>query len=695
MPLDTSQSTSIADRIANGNQDTIDNIASKIERYSLLYDGETARNKILEAVEGVDADGIDTLLDAADLTDEYDAKNLAEDDADDTTLWSRDEFTPDTATGSKLELRSGDLGPRIVQIHGQPDPMNEDEESIQEVANFAISIESVLRDEQNRLKYDVKIRSVRGEEVETQIESAALSDLRKFRQQVVDLGKSFVFSGGTPDLNELKKFVTAQAAPDRFAVSVLGIHDDEFVTPDGAITKNGVPDDPEHRYTPPGSDGPPNIAKEMTLDVEEETDEQQVREFVSNVWRLRPDEEIIPAIGFVLCSGDTPRIRDVEKEIATLAITGETGSGKSKTGRILMRALGHNGNPGGAEDSAHAKVARLAGANCIPAWLDEYKPSDMTKYKHNQLTNKIRRATDGGIDSKGTPGLGTKDFKLQTPVLLTGEERLTGGAEERRTIQVRLTAITTGEEKYKEVFNQIMGIGSDANKNGINEHHFARYYWQHILRQQESKELAEQWSETKSRMFRVLEEHDIDIESIRDLKLVGFTQILRGLEHLRRIGEEVEADVPSEERVENVIAELATQAGDQNRTTHTGELLQYVCRAINAGYLRRDGEFEESPGDYKFVNKGEASEQLCLKLGQALDKVRKYIKDHDADADLLSSARDYKNRAEEHDCITASQPSGAMGRTYRVATVPAEEEFHSFEYEDLNAVRDNPDTTSN
>ncbi|ELY84431.1 DNA primase catalytic core domain-containing protein, partial [Natrinema gari JCM 14663] len=304
------------------------------------------------------------------------------------------------------------------------------------------------------------------------------------------------YDGSPSDLNRLKEYVAQQDAPVRRGTEHIGLHEDEWVVPDGTLTADGWTDDPgsvfEAANTP--------LANKCSLepDMGDDYDDETVREILRLLPKTRITERLLPALGWFYAAATRPYIQQWEGEFNILAVTGDTGAGKPATLETLWSCFGVGGDLLRADGTTFPKMRALATSNALPIVFDEYKPADMSSYAVDQFHSLLRTSTRGGIEEKGRPDGSVVGHELLAPAVISGEQALRGTAEERRTLQTNFSRqASVGGTPESEAFARLTGgevNGEVAEGYDLSEHALAYYQW--VLDQGED-DLRSTWRDAR------------------------------------------------------------------------------------------------------------------------------------------------------------------------------------------------------
>lgn len=316
----------------------------------------------------------------------------------------------------------------------------------------------------------------------------------------------------------------------------------------------------------------------------------------------------------------------------------------------------------------------------IPIWYDEFKPSDMSRRQVDIFLDKTRKATRGGLSQRGHADQSSDGHRLNAPLVISGEERIHGSAEERCSIftSFKKASAEAGTETAR-AFAEL--TGGSAKVNSQTDHYegydllqHATAWYQYATGLNEPV-LHSEWKESGRQVDRILLDADIDPAELEDLVLQGLQTIYFGCTLYRGLLGSLHGPWPIEnEEIESAILYVIRDSiGGLNRTDHIDTLIDVAARAANEGYL-------EAGRHYKIVN----GDELRLNLGRALDPIRRYATEYDLPEDLLASKSDYDRRIADvvdgHPYITCcSQNTPPINRAIGIDLTAAEETIADFD----------------
>ncbi len=546
----------------------------------------------------------------------------------------------------------------------------------EQVTNFELEVVSRLTHDDGQREYRLRVHPADAGPYIVDVEPAVFNELRKFRREVLE-GWSVTFDGGQSELNDLKQFVARQDAPTREGTKQIGLHGDEFVTPEGSLTADGWTDEPAVVYTDESSQLRP-LWQLSPDDDPDDVDHEAIAEILRELPQTRDAERFLPVLGWFYAAPLRPLIQQWDGEFNLLNVLGDTGAGKTATLETLWQLFGMDGELLTAETTPFTMLTALSSTNGLPVVFDEYKPADMSERRKDKLHRYLRTSTKGGIESKGNADRTTDNYHLNAPVCLSGEQPIQGPAEERRTIMTTFTRDgVIGDTPQSRAFARIAGgKAGDEFHDGLplEDHALAFYTW---ILDQDAADLRTLWRESRESAVDVLNRRDLDADVLDDMVVQGFQTIRFGCTLFRAFADEFDVDPDTTgvtaDAIADAIAYVAGEGGGADHVSHLDRFVGLLGRAAAAGYIE--------PGEhYTTVDTGvNDTRELRVKLSTAFDKVRRYAREHDVRGeDLLDSVNDYRARIRDNAenstgyVTTTSQPTPLDGSLTRCVGIDVE-----------------------
>ena len=295
----------------------------------------------------------------------------------------------------------------------------------------------------------LKIKScIDGKIVEKIGSSKIFDDLRTFRNF---LGMDFSFMGvNVGELVKLKGWVNKYFAVDNSEINigskVLPIEGTEQFK---IITSTGT-------LLPTGSNIS-CVAENSNIDILDikPIEKQELQNLMQHLFRFINYNQAVCLIGSAISYLEVAQNIALDSQLHLLFLVGESQTGKTTIlEKVLMPLLNYpKCDKKTMSSTIHSIKEDLAIGN-YPVVYEEFKPSKMTQYKKDELSNVFRSAYDRDPISRGDKGFGIKDVKLTRPMIVAGEEMIPGS---EKAIITRSCIVYMGkgertEETSKSIF---------------------------------------------------------------------------------------------------------------------------------------------------------------------------------------------------------------------------------------------------
>lgn len=517
-----------------------------------------------------------------------------------------------------------------------------------QVTNFTLETleELTLDDGRTLLKIEVHPAHPTEDSYEVEVHPTAFNEARTFKEEIVR-GRTTTFDPqgkSQQALNDLKMTVGAQLVARRRGVEHIGLAGDEYdewVTPAGVITADGVADDPDHSYYSigGGSDSVGGaVARKWALepDTVGEYDTETVARILELFPQTRRMERGVPVLGWFYAAPLRPLIHEWTGEFNLLQVVGVTGTGKTTFLQSLIEAFGMDREPFDADSTAFTHLKHLSESNGAPVWIDEYKPADMKKGRLEALHRFLRGVTRNATETRGRADQGENVYRLTAPTIVSGEQKFSSSipAVRRRAIMTNLSKRATAEDSsYVRAFAKLTGRETYENADGETVYHdgydleeHARAYYQFVL-ETPNEELKDLWEtageDTKERLSKL----GVGLENT---ERQGAQTILFGIRLYRRFAESVGADtsvLPTDTDVTDAFEHIASNIGKngQRRGYADAFLELFAQAAAKDGYVER-GE------DYRIMESRKfGGDVLAFHMPSVYSAVKKYVRDFNLD----------------------------------------------------------------
>ncbi|NFH81790.1 DNA primase, partial [Clostridium botulinum] len=250
--------------------------------------------------------------------------------------------------------------------------------------------------------------------------SKIFDDLRAFRSC---LGMDFSFTGTKlKDLVDLKVWITKYLAIDNKEVHagtkfvpLEGTEQFKLITPMGTISSNGID------YSSISEKTNINI-----LDIKP-IEKQELQDLMKNLFGFCEYSKAISIIGSALSFLEIGQNMEIDEQLHHLFIIGESQTGKTTIlEKVVMPILNYPKQDKETMSSSPYTIKEKLFIGNYPIVYEEFKPSKMTNYKKDELSNIFRIAYDRDVISRGDKTFKVKSLKLNRPMIIAGEESIPG-----------------------------------------------------------------------------------------------------------------------------------------------------------------------------------------------------------------------------------------------------------------------------
>lgn len=274
----------------------------------------------------------------------------------------------------------------------------------------------------------LKIKScIDGKTVEKVGSSKIFDDLRTFRNF---LGMDYSFSGtSVNDLVKLKGWVNKYFAIDNKEIysgaKFLPVGENEgfkLIAADGTLLPNGKD------YSTVAE-----ITRINALDVEP-IEKDELKELMKHIFNFVEFSKAISIIGSVISFLEIGQNMALKEKLHHLLIVGESGTGKSTIiERVIAPLLNYPLVDKQVFGGTPFALQKAMSTGNYPILVDEFKPSEMDKYKKQKLSDIFRTSYDRSPMNRGDKNFEIKEFYLSRPLIMAGEESYPNGEKANMT----------------------------------------------------------------------------------------------------------------------------------------------------------------------------------------------------------------------------------------------------------------------
>ena len=270
------------------------------------------------------------------------------------------------------------------------------------------------------------------------------------------LGHSdLTFHGTDADVQNLAQYITSRTLIKKTGINYIGLKDEIFVAKGVNISKDGISYDPEIELYIKGTEsfaGKYDLTK--TCSDQEYLDVAKV--IYDNLPIINEPGTIYPLIGWTSLAPIKQKIVEEIGAYPNNDTSGEAGSGKTATlecFRLLSGAIDST-----VHDCRITKFALLhlvSSTNGIPIILDEFKESTMDHRDVNNIKAVLRSVYRGGFTERGHADQSVSSYKMQAPVILSGESSVDEVAVRERAIYATFKKKSLNKKEYVDAFKRL------------------------------------------------------------------------------------------------------------------------------------------------------------------------------------------------------------------------------------------------
>jgi hypothetical protein len=273
------------------------------------------------------------------------------------------------------------------------------------------------------------------------------------------LGHSeLTFHGSDQDVQNLAQYITSRTLISKTGIDYIGLKDDVFVANGVNITNTCIDTNPSIELYIRGSE---NLADEY--DLSRVCDDKEyldvARPIYESLPKINDPETIYPLIGWNALAPIRDKIMDIIGVFPIGNVAGEAGSGK--TASLEKFGMLNGAIDGTVHDCRITKFALLhlvSSTNGIPIILDEYKESTMDKPTVTAIKDILRGVYRGEVTKRGHADQSVSSYKLQAPVLISGEYKIDETAVRERSIHVGFKKKSLTNAAYVEAFKKVDAV---------------------------------------------------------------------------------------------------------------------------------------------------------------------------------------------------------------------------------------------
>ena len=265
------------------------------------------------------------------------------------------------------------------------------------------------------------------------------------------------FTGSDNDLQALCSYVNYRIPVRKRGSRIIGLIDGIWVINGINIDASGINHKPEIIPYEKGADAFYNKIGYKMLD--QDNYNILINSFYRDIEMINSPEVILPILGWFYASPLKDLIAARLDGFPILFVHGGQGSGKTTTGRLLLRLAGYNDTkPNSCTMRSFPMLKLLASTNAVPVLLDEFKVSDMSSEQLENLTRYMRKSYYGEIEQKGRADQTVEEYNLSAPMIVMGEWNISQPALKERFILVRFTDVVKKSDPMQQAYERIKAL---------------------------------------------------------------------------------------------------------------------------------------------------------------------------------------------------------------------------------------------
>lgn len=265
------------------------------------------------------------------------------------------------------------------------------------------------------------------------------------------------FIGSENDLQALCSYVNNKTPMRKVGTKVIGLIDDTWVIDGYNIDRSGINNELLIIPFDKGSDAFYHRIKYQELTDSEYHD--LLRAFYNDIGIVNDPEVIYPMIGWLFTTPLKSIIMAMLDGYPMIFVHGGQGSGKTTTGRLLLRIAGYvEDKPNSCTMRPFPMLKLLSANNGIPVLLDEFKVSDMKGDQVDSLLRFMRKSYYSEVEQKGHADQTVEDYQLLAPIIVMGEWSINQPALKERLLLIRFSNIVKQNVAMQQAYDRLRNL---------------------------------------------------------------------------------------------------------------------------------------------------------------------------------------------------------------------------------------------
>jgi energy-coupling factor transporter ATP-binding protein EcfA2 len=259
------------------------------------------------------------------------------------------------------------------------------------------------------------LKSATGDTIKKQGIATVFDDVRTFKNFLGTM--DLAFKSRVEELTDLKTWINkffALETEEVYNGVQFKVKDNEviFITNDGATGKDKI-------YSSIKSDDRNNVILSK-----DSLTTNELREIKKHIFKYATPEKTISILGTIINNLTVAQCKILKIKLHHLLVIGEAGSGKSTIlENVIAPILNYPSNEIKSLGLAtnFSLIKDLSDGNYSMIY-EEHKPSRWDRYKISKISEILRNLYDGSTVARGDKALKSKNFYLNRPIIIAGEE---------------------------------------------------------------------------------------------------------------------------------------------------------------------------------------------------------------------------------------------------------------------------------
>jgi hypothetical protein len=327
---------------------------------------------------------------------------------------------------------------------------NTQEEKTQAISNFKMEIVKRVYNEETDDVEDLILFTSKHSHIKASYEIIELKNFansREFKKAISRKYSGFNWAGGDNDLEGVKEFINKGKFQTVKGTNVIGINELDgekyFVNNGICLNKDFVYSDKFLLY------------KRNTINLKntfknEFLSPEDCKSLESKLFDFNIPEISYSLISLASACFLNPILDKNDIKMPTIGILGEPGGGKTDTKDHIFKSIFYDFHDEIAADiKPFGAYKNLSETNIIPFSIEEYKTWTMSKNKQEFVRTIARSSYDKHVTTKGHADQSITRYKINSPLLITGESIFEEKASKERCMILQFAKQFHTQDRYK------------------------------------------------------------------------------------------------------------------------------------------------------------------------------------------------------------------------------------------------------